>query len=525
MRRHLKWLAPMCVLAALGLLAALWFAFRGSALDEDQCLQMDRPPRLRPDYAGIVIPPNIAPLTFIVEEPGDRYRVRVSSTHGKPLEVVSSCPNIIIPVAGWRRLLEENRGQELRVEVFTRDAGGQWCAFRPVRNTVAREEIDPYLTYRLIKPLVNSWRHMGIYQRDLESYGRSPILLNRFVARACLNCHTFRSNEPDNMVFQSRSKTAGGMIVARNGSVAKVDTRTKYNASSAAYVSWHPSGKVVAFSANKLTQFMHAAGELREVFDRGSDLGIYMVNSGTATSTKKIASPDRMENWPCWSADGRHLYFCSAPPAPEERYREIKYDLMRIGYDIGKDAWGELETLVAAGDTGLSTAQPRVSPDGRFLIFCMFDYGNFPIFRESSDLYMMDLDTRKYRRLELNSERCDSWHSWSSNSRWLVFSSKRSDGTFARPFFSYMDKEGKAHKPFLLPQKDPTFYDSLVRTYGLPELIKGPVTVSQRTLVQAMYGPTVSVSADTVTGATTPMYTPAEEPAPNEPAPGGDKSK
>jgi hypothetical protein len=107
----------------------------------------------------------------------------------------------------------------------------------------------------------------------------------------------------------------------------------------------------------------------------------------------------------------------------------------------------------------------------------MSDYGCFPIHQASADLYMMDLTTRQYKRLGINSDRTESWHSWSSNSRWLVFSSKRLDGLQARPYFSYVDAEGETHKPFLLPQGDPDFYDGFLRTYNLPELIGDPIRV------------------------------------------------
>ena len=146
------------------------------------------------------------------------------------------------------------------------------------------------------------------------------------------------------------------------------------------------------------------------------------------------------------------------------------------------------------------------SSNGRFLLFSMFEYGNFPPYKESSDLYMMDMKTGKYWPLEINSDRTDSWHCWSSDNRWIVFASKRLDGLFARNFFSYIDENGRAHKLLLLPQKDPTFYDSLIRTYTNPELVKEPVQVTRRKLVRAIYGPAKPVSADAVTGATPPMY-------------------
>ena len=71
--------------------------------------------------------------------------------------------------------------------------------------------------------------------------------------------------------------------------------------------------------------------------------------------------------------------------------KSVKYDLVRISYDIGQDKWGEPETVLSSKDTGLSIAMPRVSPDGRWLLFCMCEYGYFPTWQQSSDLYIMDL--------------------------------------------------------------------------------------------------------------------------------------
>jgi hypothetical protein len=206
-----------------------------------------------------------------------------------------------------------------------------------------------------------------------------------------------------------------------------------------------------------------------------------------------IARPDRVETWPAWSPDGRFLYFCSAPKLKVEHFKQVRYDLMRVAYDIDQDRWGEPETVVAARDTALSAAEPRVSPDGRWLLFCLSPYGNFPAYSPGSDLYLLELPTRARRRLEINSDQADSWHCWSSNGRWIVFSSKRRDGLFTRPYFSHMDAAGNFSKPVLLPQRDPAFYDSFTRTYNLPELIAGPVTVTARALAHAALHPATSL--------------------------------
>ena len=89
---------------------------------------------------------------------------------------------------------------------------------------------------------------------------------------------------------------------------------------------------------------------------------------------------------------------------------------------------GQPETVLSAKETGLSILLPRVSPDGWFLLFCMCRYGCFPAFHPTSDLYLMDVAKGPTRSAPINREFSESWHSWSSNSRWIAFSSKRGEG-------------------------------------------------------------------------------------------------
>ncbi|HCY40703.1 MAG TPA: hypothetical protein DHV48_05005 [Prolixibacteraceae bacterium] len=95
-----------------------------------------------------------------------------------------------------------------------------------------------------------------------------------------------------------------------------------------------------------------------------------------------------------------------------------------------------------------------------------------------SDLNLLNLETREFQKMEINSPQTDSYHCFSSTGHWFVFSSKRLDGLSTRPFFSYLDENGKASKPFVLLQKDPEFYDSFIKNYNIPELITGEVNVS-----------------------------------------------
>jgi hypothetical protein len=393
-----------------------------------------------------------------------------------------------MPLRAWSALLHENRGAELYFDIYVKARKGRWSRYATVTNKVAAENIDGYLAYRLIDGVYNIWGDMGIYQRTLESYDESLVLANTSFGNGCVNCHTFWNNRPDKMVIQIRhgpEDYGSGMVLIDHGVVKKVDTRTPVSPTFSAYVSWHPSGRLAAFSMNKVRQFFHTArGEVRDVCDLDSDLAVYVADSGSVISTPAISRSDRLETYPTWSPDGRYLYYCSAPilwsdrdKLPPEHYDQVRYDLMRISCDTETRTWGEPETVLSGQETGKSITLPRISPDGRWLLFCMSDYGCFPIHQASADLYMMDLTTRQYKRLGINSDRTESWHSWSSNGRWIVFSSKRLDGLLARPYFSYVDAEGETHKPFLLPQRDPDFYDGFLRTYNLPELIGEPIRV------------------------------------------------
>ena len=193
----------------------------------------------------------------------------------------------------------------------------------------------------------------------------------------------------------------------------------------------------------------------------------------------KVSSKNR-ENIPAFSHDGKWLYYISGPPYTDDSTKVfVKFDLVRISFDPETKTWGEPDTLLTSRETGKSISFPRVSPDDRYIMVTMSSYSYFPIFDKSSDLYIFDLKTRKYYPLECNSVYTESYHTWSQTGRWFVFSSRRIDDCYNRPFFSYFDKNGKSHKPFVLPQKDPLFYKKIMKNYNLPELVSNRVKLNE----------------------------------------------
>jgi len=484
MSKYNKYLSVVLMLVVL-MVSGAYLLIRSQKKSPDAFDSIDRPAKIRPDYDGVVLPANIAPLNFIIEEDGLHYCAKIYSQNGRAIEVFSQTGKIIIPQKAWGKLLKANRGGRLYFDIFVKKAKKQWERFATVTNKIADEDIDAFLVYRKINPVHNAWGKIGIYQRSLSSFKESLILDNRYFKRDCLNCHSFCNYRTDKVLIGIRGSEFGsGTLFADGDTVGEIDAKF-------GYTSWHPSGKLAVYSMNKVRQFFHTTrSEVRDVVDLDSSLACFYVDSKLIKIPPKLAEKDRLETYPAWSPDGKYLYFCSGPilwedrrKLPPENYDKLKYDLRRVSYDIETDKWGEVETILSAEDTGLSISQPKVSPDGRRLLFCMSNYGSFMVYHKSSDLYLMDLEAAKrtgpfkYRRLDINSEQSESWHSFSSNSRWIAFSSKRDYGLFTRTYLSYIDEAGKVYKPILLPQKDPEFYDSYTFTYSVPEFVIEPAKV------------------------------------------------
>jgi hypothetical protein len=485
-RYHSSWFGAILILLA-GLLYTLRYNYTPAI---DGYILVQKIPAISADYTETVIPPNIAPLNFTIREQGKQYCVKIYSEEGVGIDVFSRTGRILIPVGPWKKLLSANRGKKLYFDIYAKDKMNRWVRFQTITNMIAGEDVDDFLVYRKIHPSHSRWGKMGVYQRNLENYDESLVLHNRSFAQGCVNCHTFAGNCTDKMLLDIRSQKYGtSALLAVNGAVEKIGVKL-------GFTSWHPSGRVIVCSINKPYLFFHSARNyVQDIVELDSALVYYLVDSKTLKTSPKISKKDRLETFPTWSPDGRYLYFCSAPvlwsnenKVPPDRYEEVKYDLMRVSYDLDRDQWGEPENVLSAKEIGLSILQPRISPDGRWLLSCMCDYGTWAVHNPSSDLYITDLkaatETGKYeyRRLDINSNQSESWHSWSSNSRWIVFSSKRQYGVFTRSYISYVDETGKVYKPGLLPQKDPSFYDSCLKTYTIPEFVTRPVQITGKQL-------------------------------------------
>jgi hypothetical protein len=446
--------------------------------------QTDVQPEIFPDYRNVTVPCNIAPMNFNITEDVEGKMVAKVEYAGNVRFVKVRKGLVSFGRSLWRSMMEEACGSDIRITLCVK-TDGVWTAYAPFAMTVSEDRIDPYLAYRLIPPGYTMWKEMSISQRNLENYRETKIYSNLQGKGNCVNCHTFRDRDPDDMLFHLRSEL-GGTYIFRDGVKEKLDTKTDSTISPLVYPYWHGSGKYVAFTVNTTNEVVHTRNRnVVEVFDEASDVVVYDVERHEIVTSDLLSSKDAFETFPTFSPDGRSLYFCSSQavnPMPAG-FREVKYSLCRVDFNPEDCTFGTVvDTLFNARTHDASVSFPRISPDGRLLVFALSDYGNFSIWHKEADLYAADLQNgRIYEMSALNSDDAESYHSWSSNSRWLVFGTRRDDGLYTKAYFSYIDADGNAHKPFLLPQKDPVrFYENNMYAYNIPEFVSGEVEYDGR---------------------------------------------
>jgi hypothetical protein len=464
-------------------------------------------PGISPDYSGTTIPCNVAPLNFAVKEKGNNFLLRIVAPEGKGSILRDRKGTFRIPAVKWKRILTANRDTCIQFVVYVKE-GRSWKEYKPFTVRISSDSVSSYIVYRKIDPGNILWSIMGIYQRCLEDFRESPVMINTISQHNCMNCHSFANYDPGQMSLHMR-KTFPGTVISRNGKLMFLNTKTKYTMSAGVYPSWHPSGKYITYSVNLIHQQFFAQTDKYEVVqDRASDIVLLDVEKEMITTCPAL-STRRLENVPSWSPDGKYLYYISGNGFDSSNYRNIKYDLLRIPFDVQTGSWGMADTLLTARETGKSISFPRVSPDGHSLLFCMADYGYFTIFNREADIYRMDLNTKEYHKLPVNSDFVESYPVWSENGKWIMFVSKRNDNMFSRPWFCHVNEDGSVDKPFVLPQKDPRFYDEYVLNFNRPEFVRDKIEVTPRQIRDLITKHTASpvsfdknVDIDALSGAT-----------------------
>lgn len=450
---------------------------------------VDSYPSIFPDYTFTAIPYNIAPLNFEVKG-ASSLRADFSSG-GNVLLTVMGDSEIQIPEKKWKEMLAALKGKDLEVSVAVWDTSHpEGVKYKPFNIRIAPDVIDEWIAYRLIEPGYEGWNSMGIYQRNLTTFEETEIATNRGNKEKCMNCHSFANYSPQRMMFHIRGKNGGTALLA-DGNLTKLELDKIGPKKSGTYPMWHPKGRYIAFSSNLTRQSFLSEGEKPiEVYDLESDLIVYDTKSGQVITDPRFFGTDAWETFPAWSADGKSLYFCTARPVEMPmKYKDLHYSLCKVDFDESTGTFGEkVDTVYNAKQLGGSVSFPRLSSDGKYLLLTFSDCATFPIWHKEADLKLIRVaDQQEMDASAVNSPEADSYHAWSSNNRWILFSSRRLDGRYTRLYMAWLDGQGKLHKPFLLPQSDMDHHTLRMKSYNIPEFIQGKVSLPKGQLNELFF--------------------------------------
>ncbi|MDO5442812.1 MAG: hypothetical protein Q4G10_04010, partial [Bacteroidia bacterium] len=299
----------------------------------------------------------------------------------------------------------------------------------------------------------------------------------------CVNCHAFSSCDPSTLHMHIRGKLGGTLI---GGKVYALKNPAE-GGPNPTYVNWSHDGRYIAYSAEKVKQWFNStAGEILEVADISSEILVYDVQANTIRSQSAIDSTKRVL-MPVFSHETDRLYYCAAEP--QDSVYNVRYGLYSIPFDTSTGmCYGGSRCEISPEEGSVSF--PRISYDGKYLVYSMGPYGYFHAWHKDSDLYIMDLETGEHRAMdEINSDDSESCHSWSLSNRWIVFASRRMDGLYTRPFIAHIDENGNCSKPFMLPQKDTDYYLTSLFSFNLPEFVNGKVDISPKDILSSLESP------------------------------------
>ena len=450
--------------------------------------EADSLPPIFPDYAEVTVPVGIAPLNFCSAGESERLDVVLKGDNGGEMHVQGAYADF--DADEWHRLLEANKGGRLVCTVCIKTKDG-WMRYRDFAIYVSDYPLEDYgLTYRKIAPGYEVYSKMGLYERELASFDERAIIENTQVPGMCVNCHAPNRTNPDQYVFHVRGGH-GATLVHREGTTELLQALNDSLKGSMVYPYWHPSGRYCAFSTNQTRQGFHVVKDERiEVFDLSSDVFVYDAEKHELLLDTLLMTGHFSENSPVFSPDGRTLYYTTALQQHYPTgFREQKYSLCRIGFDPENGCYGtQVDTLFNTFKEGKSLSWPRPSYDGKYVMVTLADYGYFSIWHKESDLWLLEVATGRMLPLEdANSPDADSYHNWSAGSHWFVFTSRRENGLYSLLYLSCVDGEGRATKPFLLPQKNPkVYYQNSVYSYNTPDFTSRSVELDSRKAARAI---------------------------------------
>ena len=433
---------------------------------------------------GTLFPPEIVPCRFAWEDAtkADTWLVLVETRDdARRLCFVSPQKEWTPKAREWKEVKERSLEKRAKVTVlgFQRAAPLDLLSRGQISISTSKDTVGAPIFYREVNlPFLEAvkdpsrirWRFGTI-----DSEERPPVVLEKLPV--CGNCHSFSQDGRLLGMDVDYANNKGSYVitaVAKNMALASSDIMTwddykpedrQRTFGLLSQVS--PDGQAVVSTVKDKSVFVAKPGLAfsQLFFPIKGILVIYRRNSATFQSLPGADDPQYVQSNPSWSPDGKHLVFARAR-AYELRNKEAEnklllseeecaeflrdgkpflFDLYRIPYNDGRG--GKAEPLAGASRNGRSNYFAKYSPDGRWIVFCQAR--SYMLLQPDSELYIIPAEGGAARRLQCNTSLMNSWHSWSPNSRWLVFSSK-CQTPYTQLFLTHIDEQGQSTPPVLL---------------------------------------------------------------------------
>ncbi|MBW1879205.1 MAG: tetratricopeptide repeat protein [Deltaproteobacteria bacterium] len=433
---------------------------------------------------GTLFPPDIVAPTFRWEDPEAVDTWVVVLDLQEPPERLgfhTQQPTWTPPDPVWESFKLRSVKQPARVAVVGVNSADPTAILsgNAISIGTSEDEVGAPLFYRDVAiPFVEAVKDPSVIRwrfGEISSKEQPAVVLDELPI--CGNCHSFSVD----------GKVLGMDVDFANdkGSYAVVDVEEEMVLDRSRILTWSdyegetadptfgllsqisPDGRYVVSTVEDRSVFVVAPGLAfsQLFFPIQGILAVYSRQTGEIRALPGADDPEFVQSNPTWSPDGEYIVFARAEAyrlenlrrpevallTPEEAHefteegKTFQYDLYRIPFNEGRG--GVPEPLAGAFDNGMSNYFPKYSPDGKWIVFCKAK--SYMLLQPDSELYIVPAGGGEARRLEANTRLMNSWHSWSPNSRWLVFSSK-ANTPYTQLFLTHIDEAGQSSPPVLL---------------------------------------------------------------------------
>ena len=473
---------------------------RVGRIDPDCVADTNAPPALTPQMAA-----------------AHAWRPDVATWHAIKQHSVASAATVTI--TGFRAGAPEQAVSRGRVAIHTsKDAVGAPIFYRDVPlmpSELEKGVIKPLAAQAL--PLVK-WRVRNVGETS------SRVVMENLPV--CANCHSFSADGKTmgmdldglqgNRGMYFLAQVAPAMAIRKTDVIqwSSPEGKLKGNIRIGFMSRVSPDGQYVATTVNPAA--MTPSSEtppsnyyvanfkdyrfLQVFYPARGILSWYSRQTGVLRPLAGADDPRFVQMGAVWSPDGQYLVFARAaatdpnPPgvplakfANDPNELQIQYDLYRIPFNNGEG--GVAEPIAGASHNGMSNTFPKVSPDGRWIVFVQCRNGQ--LMRPDSQLYIVPAAGGEARRMRCNTAHMNSWHSFSPSGRWLVFSSK-ARSPYTQMYLTHIDADGNDSTPILIENTT-----AANRAVNLPEFVNiapdglrqigGPVIDYYRLVDRAAY--------------------------------------